>query len=145
MWKQCSRYCRLRDALDYCKKWDIDLRHFKRVEDLPVLCCSCDHVKSWIRMDAGHFIPRGKGGMSGVYFDERNINAQCKQCNAFKQGNFLGYFTFMLNKYGKEVVDELELLDKTNSCKYKLLGLEIYYKEAYQRLVKEWKDDSKRT
>ena len=133
-WIWCSKYTRLRDALEYCRKNGIDLRQFARPEDIPVKCCSCGLIMPWIRGDAGHFIPRGSGGMSGVYFDERNINFQCKPCNGFEQGNALAYQDFMLDKYGQDVIDELRFLDKTNSYKYKLIGLELYYKEEYKKL-----------
>ena len=73
-------------------------------------------------MDAGHFISRGSGGMSGVYFDERNIHTQCKPCNGFHQGNAQKYGDYMLQKYGQEVIDILRTLDKVNSYKYKLEG-----------------------
>lgn len=135
-WERCSRFIRLRDALEYCAKMGIDIKQFARPEDLPAKCCTCEVVKPWIRMTAGHFISRGSGGLSGVYFDERNSHAQCKQCNAFYQGRALEYQDFMLAKYGQAVIDELRWLDKNNSYKYKLTGLELYYKQKYQEMVR---------
>ena len=136
-WKWCSKYIRLRDALDYCKRMGIDVKQFTRVEDLPVKCCTCAEIKSWIYIDPGHFISKGSGGHSGVYFDERNIHAQCKTCNAFKQGAGPAYFEFMLDKYGQQTIDQLRWLDKNHSYKYKLEKLELYFKQKYQELVEE--------
>lgn len=134
-WKACSRYCRLRDALAYCKLMRIDLSQFNRVEDYPVKCCTCQTVKSWIYMDSGHFIGRGFGGSSGVYFDERNINTQCKRDNAFKQGRPEVYYEFMLAKFGQEIIDELKVLDKlTKKDNYIIIGQA--YKEMYEELLK---------
>ena len=65
----CSRYIRLRDALEYCYDHSIDISQFNRPEDIIGKCCTCGAVKSWVRMDAGHFKGRGIGGGSGVYFD----------------------------------------------------------------------------
>ena len=138
-WKWCSKYIRLRDALDYCKRMGIDVKQFTRVEDLPVKCCTCREIKSWIRMDAGHFISRGQGGSSGVYFDERNINAQCKTCNAFKQGAGSAYHEFMLDRYNQGTIDQLHWFDKNQTYKYKLEGLEIYFKQEYKKMVAEIK------
>ncbi len=138
-WDWCSRYCRLRDALEYCKEHGIDLGQFVRVEDIIVGCCSCNATPiAWIRRDAGHFIPRGKGGMSGVYYDERNINAQCTNCNLYTQGNAQGYTEFMLHKYGQKIIDELKVLDKIQSYKYKLIGLEMFYRQRYEEMVRSF-------
>lgn len=133
-WYWCSRYCRLRDALEYCNKMGIDLSQFNRPEDLPVKCCTCNSVKSWIRFDAGHFISRGLGGSSGVYFDTRNIHAQSKDCNAWKQGAPKEYDEFMREKYGQAVMDEL-LFQHHIAKKHNYFLLEEYYKHEYKKLV----------
>lgn len=141
--KICSRFCRLRDALAYCKRMGIDLSQFNRPEDIIGKCCTCTTVKSWIYMDAGHWIDRGSGGQSGVYFDERNINLQCKSCNAgFYKGKRKpdvksAYNQFMLDKYGQEVMDELRIRDKlvTRKLSVIILGLHQVYTEEYQKLL----------
>jgi len=133
-WDECSRYCRLRDALDYCKLMRIDTSQFNRIEDYPVKCCTCHKIKAWIYMQSGHFISRGIGGSSGVYFDERNINTQCPRCNAFRQGRPEVYYEFMLAKYGQAVIDALKILDKqTHKASYIIIGMA--YKEMYEELT----------
>lgn len=122
--------------MEYCNKMGISIRQFTRPEDLPVKCCTCDAVKAWIYMDAGHFISRGSGGLSGVYFDERNSHAQCKLCNGFHQGRAEEYREFMLQKYGQAVIDELKWLNRNNSYKGKLVGLELYYKQKYREMAR---------
>ncbi len=133
----CSRYIRLRDALKYCDKMSIDISQFSRPEDLPVKCCTCGIVKSWIYMDAGHFISRGSGGSSGVYFDERNIHAQSKDCNAWKQGSPDEYREFIIEEYGQEVLDELNLKHRIpiDLGSFAMIAIERYYKERYKELV----------
>lgn len=141
--KICSRFCRLRDALAYCKRMRIDLSQFNRPEDIIGQCCTCTRLKSWIYMDAGHWINRGSGGSSGVYFDERNINLQCKPCNgSFYQGKRqpnvkIAYDQFMLKKYGQEVMDELIVRDRILTRKYSLIipALHQLYKEKYHELL----------
>lgn len=129
----CSRYIRLRDALDYCKRMRIDISQFDSIRDLPVQCCTCDKVKSWSRMQAGHYFGRGLGGSSGAYFDERNINTQCGQCNSFKGGNIQSYTEFMRKKYGQKVIDQLRI--KHHSIKKQsdlgLIATASFYKGAY--------------
>ena len=128
-WSWCSKYIRLRDSIECCKRLGVPL------DSGFAQCCTCGKVIQWKYGDAGHFISRGSRGASGVYFDERNINFQCKPCNGFKQGNAQAYQDFMLEKYGQEVIDQLRCLDVSQSYKYKLVGLEIYYKQVYQELV----------
>ena len=136
-WKQCSRYCRLRDALDYCKEYGIDLHQFSRPEDIIGACATCGAVKSWYLMDAGHFISRGAGGVSGVYFDERNVNLQCKRCNAFEQGAYAKYEKYIIKCYGYKGL--AELLSKhyivPDMKDLAMRATEEYYKEKYQELV----------
>jgi len=139
VWKWCSRYIRLRDAIAWCKERGVDIAEFAAPKDLPVACCSCGQVRSSSVLGvAGHFISRGIGGASGVYFDERNIHFQCKGCNAFKQGNAAGYRQFMLDKYGQKVIDELEFMDRTNRyTQMDLYALHAYYKTEYEKLASQ--------
>ena len=132
-WDQMSRYIRLRDSLDYCKMMRIDTSQFNSEKDLPVKCCTCGAVKSWKYMDAGHFISRGSHGASGVYFDERNVHAQCKSCNAFHQGRAEEYRKFMLNKYNPRVIYELERKNILQ-CDTHYEALMVFYKGAYDGL-----------
>lgn len=138
-WDWCSKYIRLRDAILFCEENGIDICQFVRVEDIPVRCCTCLIIKPWSKMDAGHFISRGSGGHSGVYFDERNIHAQSKDCNGFKQGATLAYQDFMREKYGQAVIDELRLKDKLpHRCgALELRAWEIFYKSKFEDVKKE--------
>ncbi len=132
-----SRYIRLRDALKYCRERGIDTEQFARPEDIIGVCCTCGTVKSWIRMDAGHFKGRGIGGGSGTYFDERNVHLQCKPCNGFEGGRYSDYEEFIIVKYGQPVHDEL-ILKHHIPGKMGVLQLQIleqYYKDEYKKLV----------
>ena len=68
-------------------------------------CISCGVLFPFDKLDGGHFIPKTS---SAIRFDERNINAQCVKCNRYLSGNSRHYLKGMINKYGQEVVDELE-------------------------------------
>lgn len=137
-WAACSRYCRLRDALAYCEKYGLDAQQYGRPEDIVGKCCTCSAVKSWIRMHGGHFISRASGGLSGVYFDERNVHLQCGQCNAFKQGAAEEYRLFIIEKYGENMPAELMakhyILPDMRALAMK--ATEEYYKEKYEELTK---------
>jgi hypothetical protein len=99
-------------------------------------------VKWWRKGDAGHYIERGRGGMSGVYFDERNIHFQCKPCNGglYQEGHVRRdvkkcYEKFMLQTYGQAVIDELHWLDRHQSYKGKIPAIGIMYREMYNSLI----------
>ena len=131
-----SRYCRLRDAIEFCRKRGVDITQFSRPRDIIVACCCCGKVLSWNNVDGGHFIGRGRGGYSGVYFDERNVHAQCKGCNMWTQNN-PDYRKFMLLKYGQDTIDELELRHKTNNYKGQIEAIGLMYKGMFLELKKE--------
>ncbi len=130
-WRWCAKYIKLRDAIkDLPKTNDIDL----------VICRTCG---KWLRTkskeaQACHFIGKGLGGSSGVYFDERNIHIGCYQCNCFKQGAPIEYKQFMLQEYGQSVIDELERKHRIPGDKGELAmkAMEIFYKQKYEELVK---------
>lgn len=88
-WKVCSEYNRRKfaDENGYTK------------------CVSCGKVFHWKVMDAGHFIPRARS--LKTYFEEMNINPQCKGCNGFDPGMLIPYTRFMDDFYGREEVDKL--------------------------------------
>lgn len=138
-WTACSKYTRLRDAILWNRLHHQDICGIQP-KLLLVKCCTCQRIQIWPRMDAGHFIPRGSKGQSGVYFDERNIHAQCAECNGFTEGNTLVYLEFMQEKYGQDVVDELRALDlmvKSYSA-YDLMKYEFLYRKLYEELLKEF-------
>ena len=61
-------------------------------------------------MDCGHFISRNH---NGGRFDERNTNPQCRKCNRFREGNKAGYAVFLQEKYGPQIISELNQLQYT--------------------------------
>ncbi len=135
-----SRFVRLRDALEYCNLKGIDISQFARPEDIIGKCCTCQAVKSWLYMDAGHFKGRGIGGNSGAYFDERNVNLQCKQCNGFGGSMPKEYEEFMLEKYGQEIIDEINLKHKlpTSFKDGPMIATRIHFEQEYGELCRVW-------
>lgn len=68
-------------------------------------CFTCGIEKHWKEMHPGHFVP--KGSFSDTEFDETNIHCQCPRCNTFLGGNLTEYTIRMIDKYGREHVDDL--------------------------------------
>lgn len=65
-------------------------------------CCSCNNIKDINQADAGHFIPRGK---MALRWDERNVNAECQECNRRDDNHLKGYKLFLQSKYGDDIIN----------------------------------------
>jgi hypothetical protein len=129
-----SQYILLRDALE-------DVKAGRLPDDCLyeyVLCRTCGKPVPRIGSNShgGHFVPKGMGGGSGVYYDERNVNCQCYNCNEWLEGNRLEYIDYMREKYGQHVIDELRLKDKLPRP-HSIEAYGIFYRENLKELRKE--------
>lgn len=90
-------------------------------------CISCGVWYPFEKGDGGHFIPTTSGA---VRFDERNVNFQCHRCNRFLHGNVRHYYKAMIQKYGPQVVAELEAQEFTPKkwTDDELTALRTYYR-----------------
>ena len=72
-------------------------------------------------------------------FDEKNCNGQCVGCNIFKSGNVVEYRFGLIDKYGEEVVNQLEAMrnDERQIKDHEYKELIQYYKDK----VKQMKDE----
>ena len=132
--KWCSRYVRLRDSIEFFKGRGTTTTPGELVE-----CYTCGKLIETKYAQSGHWKSRGIGGQSGIYFDVRAIHAQCSQCNAFKQGSPKEYTQRMLEDYGQEVLDELELKHKVGSYSLmQLVGLEMLFKAEVEKMLQEY-------
>ena len=91
-------------------------------------CISCSKIIHYTESDGGHFLSRK--AMS-TRWDERNVNAQCRKCNRFENGNQYAYSL----KLGAELADEL--LQKSRET-FKLMDFE--YEEIYQEYKAKLKE-----
>jgi len=137
--KAMSRYVRLRDAIAYCKEYNIDLRQFSKPEDIIGKCSTCGTVKAWLYMDAGHWKTRGMGGSSGAYFMPENVHLQCKRCNAFESGRPTEMENYIREKYGDDIVSDITLQhhirQRRSGVEY--AAMEELYKQEYKQLIEE--------
>jgi len=118
--KWFSKFIRLRDAN----------------EEGIIRCISCRKPVHWKKCDAGHFMKRQH---MAVRFDEKNVNAQCKYCNNFEQGNDINYAIGLEKKYGPGIIEKLELA-KRNTLHLGDFELKIiaeHYREKFNELMEE--------
>ena len=95
-------------------------------------CSTCDAVKHWTEMQGGHFV--GRKWLATKLLEE-NIHPQCPACNGPRQGNMIQYTLFMLDMYGKEFIEELEILKHQSRKYYRDEVAEL--KEEYTNKIKE--------
>lgn len=91
-WRAFSKYVRLRDCMLSCGTTEYGK------------CCTCGKVFAFDRLQAGHFIP---GRNNSILFDPRCVHAQCVGCNMYGNGQQPAYYAFMLDRYGRQTIDEL--------------------------------------
>jgi hypothetical protein len=72
------------------------------------ICCTCGKYYEGAAMGGGHYIAKAACSLE-YYFSEINVNAQCTKCNLRLEGNRPAYRAFLLQKYGKEALEDLEL------------------------------------
>lgn len=94
-----SEYIRLRDADD----------------NGYITCCTGGGNVFWKYADCGHYIDRGH---MATRYHEKNTHAQSKDWNQFKNKETMleAYEEFLINRYGPEIIDDLETL-KHNTLK----------------------------
>ena len=82
------------------KLWTLFSRYIRQRDKGK--CFSCGNIRHWEQQQAGHF-------RHGTWdFDERNINCQCVRCNKWLHGNLGTYAVRLIEKYGMEVIREIE-------------------------------------
>jgi hypothetical protein len=132
----CSMKCRLnftktkfyqtktkKDSTQKLKKqlWSVFSRYIRQRDD--GICFTCGQKNNWRNTDAGHFIPKTSG--LELYFDEINVNCQCRECNRTKGGNVQMYEYNLRQKYGDKMIDMLikrkEKITKISLSEYKKL------------------------
>ena len=129
-WRAFSRYIRRRDCLMTTGSTD----HGR--------CCTCGKVYPYEKLQAGHFIA---GRQNGILFEPRAVHAQCVGCNMYGGGQHAKYEAFMVDRYGRDVIESL-YVQARQPRKYTVSDLRemcaawneaAYYMEEHERLPKE--------
>lgn len=87
-WWYFARVVRMRDSQKYGR------------------CISCGKQKTFDELQAGHFVPAGRGGFS-LLFDPLNVNGECEGCNGFDEMHLRGYERNLDARYGKGTGEKL--------------------------------------
>ena len=132
-WDWMSRWVRLSAVVALSKKMGFD--PYDRMGE----CYTCGKIGDVAYMDGGHFKSRDIGGSSGLYFEERAIRLQCKNCNAHRQGCPTEFREGLVKEYGELTVERLEMIHRLPSRwgPREFPGLILYYKAEVAKLLKE--------
>ena len=99
------------------KKLDAAYSQYVRLKDarmlygqLRTVCVTCGDRKPWKQHQNGHFYTRGR---YATRWDDNNCHVQCMPCNVFLSGNYINYTMYMIDRYGREAVEQLEIKSKS--------------------------------
>lgn len=67
-------------------------------------CCTCGRSYPIKKLQAGHFIP---GRADSILFEPTCVHGQCYRCNVVRSGEWVKYFRFMEEKYGRVHIFQL--------------------------------------
>lgn|SRR3990167_190004 len=120
--------------------WDIFARFIKLRDCLKTTgtkttgrCISCGRIKDYDDLQAGHFITRRA---KSILYHEKNVHAQCENCNGRLKSNPLRYQDAMIKMYGNELVLIFRSQEHSNrQCKkYELEALIVEYQNKVEAL-----------
>lgn len=98
-------------------------------------CITCEIIKPIKEIQAGHW---RHGNTKKTYFFEKNIHAQCRSCNFFKDGARDIYAIKLEEKYGYGILQEIDKMDEPKfvwTIK-ELKRVEEEYKQKYKQKLK---------
>jgi len=132
------------ETADMWFSWYVRIRDIIRVVSPTEAYCKCVTCGKQIHLykrftedtraaEAGHYMKRGK---PMTRYHEKNVHAQCKQCNWYRGGEEALYGLSIDNRYGKGTAEMLIHLSRIRGQKkYNGLALcditKIYREKAY--------------
>jgi hypothetical protein len=116
------------------RAWEAISLHIRKkgARDGIARCVTCNSTARYQDMHCGHFVhgltyARDENGK--LYVLEENLHVQDAACNTFGSGRLDVYAMFMLDTYGREMIDELHAL------KHKTLKITL---DEYWEIEKEY-------
>lgn len=89
------------------KELDAIFSKYIRLRDDGGGCVTCGVVKPWKEMQACHFYSRGR---YPTRWHESNVFSGCYRCNVILKGSYINYTRYMIDRFGRQFVDDLEFL-----------------------------------
>ena len=115
----------------WLKKTNTDFNKMVRLEESNDsgygICVTCGKPKHYKESNAGHF-------KHGLDFVRDNQHFQCVYCNQFLSGNGTKYSLYMIDRYGRDRVDEILAM---KNYKYSIPDLQEM-RSNYKQKIKEY-------
>lgn len=121
----------MKTRADHLRDTQAVFNRFIRLRDAGFPCISCQKPM-YKKINAGHYL--SVGAHPELRFNENNNNAQCEHCNSFLSGNIARYRINLIEKIGREAVEELEGYHKP--VKYTVDEI-LAIKALYRTKIKE--------
>lgn len=99
-----------------------------------IRCISCNKPVHWKEADAGHYVNRSH---LSLRWSTYNVNAQCRHCNRFDEGNNEGYRRGLIAKIGQEKFDlmyAMKFRKDFHPKAYELAMMAEFYKAEIKKL-----------
>lgn len=112
------------------KLWKVFSEYIRRRDSGT--CFTCGKQMNWKEAHAGHYIPQSVGGLE-LRFHPYNVHAQCVGCNMFRHGNLTMYALRLQEKYGKEILSQLDFMK----------GIKHWSRDQFERRIKLYKSLTK--
>lgn len=100
-------------------------------------CITCQKPVSFENGNACHFI---SGRFYGTKWLRENVNLGCVSCNKWKAGNLIEYQKSLESKYGKGIIERLELIKTMHPRRpdnFTLKSRIEHYKRECEKIEKE--------
>ena len=81
-----------------------------------VHCVTCDASHRWQDLHTGHFVhglTYARNDDGELYVLEENLHPQDASCNTYRNGMLDVYALYMLDHYGREMIEDLQALRHT--------------------------------
>jgi len=122
---------KLKTISDYRKDARFWFQRWIRIRDLGKTCISCPTLLTDIRdYDAGHYF--SAYAYPQTIFNEMNVHGQCVGCNDHRSGNLIEYRKGLVNRYGMNILLDLEEAADDKSVR-------VLTKEYYIEIAEEYK------
>lgn len=96
-----------------------------------IRCITCTAYVFYKDADACHFVSRQ---YLKTRYDERNVHAGCRKCNRYEEGRKEDYALFLLNKFGSNIIAELNEGKHNPYIGFKYEEKIEYYKQKVKEL-----------
>ena len=138
-WKERKKAMKekVKKISDYRSEARYWFQRWIRLRDVGKKCISCNVLLTDIRtFDAGHYYPAFT--YPNLLFNEYNVNGQCKMnCNNMLSGNLIEYRKGIIQRYGDEVLKELDSIAEDKSKRTLTKEYYIEIADIYKAKCKE--------